>query len=363
MLIYASGDPVGREASGIVPEGWDWSMWPGTTVIRLSHAELNYKKRDRNFSDETFVGGVNIEGQNGIFASKLHDTEHNPSFRAAKTVFCFDDVLVCLGSGIENDDSGHATVTTLFQASVSEDRPTSVTGERVRAIPYEFVGTAGQTAWVRDSRGNGYVIPDGGDLHVQRQVQTPGDFGKGGGGGTGTFELAYLDHGSAPQDASYHYAVLVQRSPDRVSAFAQSPEYDVWRHDRNAHIVHHRDLKTTGYALFSKDVRPTKGLILSVSLPSSVMTREVDDGLLLSVADPDFGWNWTIQNPHRQNRELITNQPSMYRTVNVTLRGKWRLDSVYDLARAEIRSDQTVVEFTCQDGKAVEVKLIRVISE
>ncbi len=360
MLIYASGDPVGREASGIVPEGWDWSMWPGTTVIRLSHAELNNKKRDRNFSDETFVGGINLKGQNGIFALKLHDTEHNTSFRAVKTVFCFDDVLVCLGSGIENDDGGHATVTPLFQASISEDRPTGVNEESVRAIPYEFVGTAGQTAWVMDSRGNGYVIPDGGDLWVQRQVQTPGDFGKGGGGGTGTFELAYLDHGSAPQDASYHYAVLVQRSPDRVSAFAQSPEYDVWRQDRHAHIVHHWDLKTTGYALFSKDARPKKGLILSVSLPSSVMIREVDDGLLLSVADPDFGWNRTIQNPHRQNRELITNQPSMSRTVNVTLRGKWRLDSVYDLARAEIRSDQTVVEFTCQDGKAVEVKLIGV---
>ena len=63
MLIYASGNPVGREASGIVRDGWDWSMWPGTTVIRLSHEQLKHEGRDRNFSDETFVGGVNIEGQ------------------------------------------------------------------------------------------------------------------------------------------------------------------------------------------------------------------------------------------------------------------------------------------------------------
>ena len=62
MLIYASGDPVGREASGIVRDGWDWSMWPGTTVIRLSHEQLKHEGRDRNFSDETFVGGVNIGG-------------------------------------------------------------------------------------------------------------------------------------------------------------------------------------------------------------------------------------------------------------------------------------------------------------
>ena len=358
MLIYGSGDPVTREASGIVRDGWDWSMWPGTTVIRLSHAELNNKMDHRNFSDETFVGGVSLEGQNGVFAMKLHDTEHNTSFRAVKTVFCFDDVLVCLGSGIENNDGGHATVTPLFQASISEDRPTGVNGEGVRAIPYMFSGTKGQRAWVMDSRGNGYVIPDGEGLQVQRQVQAPGDFEEA--GGVGAFELAYLDHGPMPQGASYHYAVLVQRSPDQVSAFASAPEYDVWQRDGQAHIVHHRGMKMTGYALFDKDARPTGGPVESVSLPSLVMSREVDDGLLLSVADPDFGWRWEIQTPHRQDGSLIVNQPSMPRKVEVTVRGKWRLDQSYDLVEiVEESEDQTVVAFICQDGKSVEVKLVR----
>ena len=270
MLVYANGDPVGREASGIVRDGWDWSMWPGTTAIRLSHEQLKHEGRDRNFSDETFVGGVNLKGQDGVFALKLHDTRFNTSFRAVKTVFCFDDVLICLGSGIENDDGGHATVTPLFQAAISEDRPTGVNGERVGAIPYAFSGTTGQRAWLMDSRGNGYVVPDGGELRVQRQVQTSKDYGRDS-GGTGAFELAYLDHGPMPQGASYHYAVLVQRSPDRVSAFASAPEYDVWQRDREAHIVHHRGMKATGYALFDKDVRPTGGPVEAVSLPSLVM--------------------------------------------------------------------------------------------
>ncbi|MDE2832470.1 MAG: chondroitinase family polysaccharide lyase [Gemmatimonadota bacterium] len=359
MLIYANGDPVGREASGIVRDGWDWSMWPGTTVIRLSHEQLKHEGRDRNFSDETFVGGVNIEGQNGVFALKLHDTRFNTSFRAVKTVFCFDDVLVCLGSGIENDDGGHTTVTPLFQAAISEDRSTGVNGESVRGIPYVFSGVKGHGVWLMDSLGNGYVIPDGGELRVQRQVQTPGDFGDDS-GGTGAFELAYLDHGSAPQGASYHYAVLVQRSPDGVRAFASAPEYDVWQRDGQAHIVHHRGMKMTGYALFDKDTRPTGGPVESVSLPSLVMSREVDDGLLLSVADPDFGWRWEIQTPHRQDGSLIVNQPSEPRKVEVIVRGKWRLDQSYDLVEiVEESEDQTVVAFICQDGKSVEVKLVR----
>ena len=209
-----------------------------------------------------------------------------------------------------------------------------------------------------DSLGNGYVVPDGGDLRVQREVQVSKNYGRDS-GGTGTFELAYLDHGSAPQGASYHYAVLVQRSPDQVSAFASSPEYDVWRQDGQAHIVHHREMKTTGYALFDTDARPTDGPVVSVSLPSLVMIREVGDGLLLSVADPDFGWRWEIQTPHRQDGSLIVNQASMPRKVEVTVRGKWRLVGAYDLVDARVQSDQTVVAFTCQDGKSVEVKLVR----
>ena len=359
MLIYGSGDPVGREASGIVRDGWNWSMWPGTTVIRLSHAQLNQKMDHRNFSDETFVGGVNIEGQNGVFAMKLHDTEHNTSFRAVKTVFCFDDVLVCLGSGIENDDGGHATVTPLFQASISEDRPTGVNGEIVRAVPYAFSGMAGQRAWLMDSLGNGYVIPDGGDLRVQREVQVSEDYGRDS-GGTGAFELAYLDHGSRPQDKSYEYVVLVQRLPDRVRAFANAPEYDVWRQDSKAHIVHHQGMKMTGYALFDTDARPMDGPVVAVSLPSVVMTREVGDELLLSTADPDFGWSWEIQTPHRQDGSLVVNQVSEPRKVVVTVRGKWTLDQSYDLVEiVDEREDQTVVAFICQDGKSVEVKLVR----
>ena len=358
MLVYASGNPVGREASGIVRDGWDWSMWPGTTVIRLSHEQLKHEGRDRNFSDETFVGGVNIGRRDGVFALKLHDTRFNTSFRAVKTVFCFDDVIVCLGSGIENDDGRHATVTPLFQAAISEDRPTGMNGESVRAIPYMFSGTKGQTAWVMDSLGNGYVIPDGEGLRVQREVQVSKDYGRDS-GGTGAFELAYLDHGPMPQGASYHYAVLVQRSPNRVSAFASSPEYDVWQQDVQAHIVHHRGMKTTGYALFDTDARPANGPVVAVSLPSLVMTREVGDGLLLSVADPDFGWRWEIQDPHRQDGTLVVNQASMPRNVEVTVRGKWHLDGAYDLADTRVQSDQTVVAFTCQDGKSVEVKLVR----
>ena len=66
-----------------------------------------------------------------------------------------------------------------------------------------------------------------------------------------------------------------------------------------------------------------------------------------------------LQTPHRQDGSLVVNQPSEPRKVEVTVRGKWRLDQPYDLAEIVVESeDQTVVAFICQDGKTVEVKLV-----
>ena len=59
-----------------------------------------------------------------------------------------------------------------------------------------------------------------------------------------------IDHGKAPQNASYEYAILPCTKQAEMSAFAKKPSYKVLQKDRNAHIV--RDLKsnTTSYVLF-----------------------------------------------------------------------------------------------------------------
>ena len=351
MLIYATGDPAGRAASGIVEAGWDWNMWPGTTVIRLNETELATWDRDRNFSDETFVGGVNLEGENGVFALKLHDTQHNTSFRGIKTTFCFDEVLVCLGSGITNNDSGHETVTTLFQNATSANRATVIDGEGMFSLPYSFSGTAGQGVWLMDSSGNGYVLPNGNGLQVRRTQNE-----------SGVFELAWIDHGNMPADSTYHYAVLVQQPQGRVRKFATAPEYVVLQRDNQAHIVHYPKMKTTGYAMIDAAARPTQGEIVQVDLPVLAMTRETEEGLLLSVADPNYGWDWIIQTPHRQSATLVVNQSTTPRAVTVTMRGQWRLDGMHALASVtsvHANPDRTTVALTCQDGKTVQVKLIR----
>ena len=80
--LLCCGNPVNTEDSGWhLDKGWDWCRWPGTTVIRLPYEQLKYVdalENHRHFSDETATGGVTCQGENGLFAMSLHDTQYTP---------------------------------------------------------------------------------------------------------------------------------------------------------------------------------------------------------------------------------------------------------------------------------------------
>ncbi|GAF72658.1 unnamed protein product, partial [marine sediment metagenome] len=243
IQVLARGTPVTASESGYAEEGWDWSRWPGTTAINLPLKVLGAtpKESARRFSDETFVGGVSLEGRDGAFAMKLHDTVHDTSFRAIKSVFCFEDTIVCLGSNIRNDDASHRTETTLFQCRLpASDAAVWVSSAKpVTAFPFESTFDDGETVWLMDSVGNGYYAPNARGLRVaRRRQQSIRDVGKG--ETEGDFAVAWIDHGAAPKDDGYEYAMLIQSTPDAVARFAKDPTYQVLRRDETSHIVRDR---------------------------------------------------------------------------------------------------------------------------
>ncbi len=356
---------VNTADSGYVPHGWDWSRLPGSTAINQTHemlaeTTLGKTKTHRNFTDQVVVGGVSLEGQNGLFAMQLHDTVYNTTFRANKSVFFFDNKIICLGSDIQNDDSERQTETILFQCHLGNNRmrPTWVNSTKgVTKIPFHFQGDKNKPTWLMDSVGNGYFIPNSNELNVARQLQKTEKFGLEG-GGSGNFEVAWLNHGRAPKNQGYEYVVLVQSDPNTARAFAANPHYEVWQKDRHAHIVHSKGLDITGYALFEKNLDTKRGIVNSANLPCFVMVGRKANGIVLSVADPDFGWSWKIAKSHRQ-KSLIANQPSRPRKLRITLNGLWQLQSK-PAGTAVVKSTtdkQTVIEFTCIDGKTQEVLL------
>lgn len=291
--------------SGYAQEGWDWNRWPGTTTIHLPFEKLRSDVRNVDhfsgfeemlISDETYSGSLSLQGQNGMFAMKLHEhPKYDGTHRARKSYFFFDNRIVALGSNIENSNSEYPTETTLFQNYMeAETDPVwmSKTGG-ITDFPYQNQQSLVKDAWIIDNKANGYYVPAGQTVSISRSEQWS-KHQKDGSNTSGNFSTAWLDHGKAPKDGKYQYAVLVDTTENQMRKFAESMEnkdnspYIVLQQNQMAHIVEDRATGITGYAFFEASETINQGPIHAIDTPSMVMTRTDGEKLVLSAVDPDL---------------------------------------------------------------------------
>lgn len=366
VQILGNGNPVSTISSGYnVKEGWDWNRWPGTTTINLPLDKLAFnaqKDNHRDFTDETFVGGVSNHGENGLFSMKLHDTVYNKSFRANKSVFYFGNEIICLGSDIVNDDSKNSTETTIFQSYMQSNlMPFWLqSSKEIVEVPFSKKFDTKEKAWMLDPYGNGYIIPNANGLRIERGMQNSMDQ-TGRKKTSGLYTTAWIDHGKAPKDAGYEYAILVQSNPELVKKYADSPKYKVLQKDKYAHIVEHSKLNTIGYAIFDEKVDIKFGPLKKVSAPVMVMAKTEGNifgfkkEITLSVSDPDL--RLAKMPDMRMDEDTVWSKSEM-KKVTVSLEGKWNLVETKENARViGIEGETTILEFDCTDGKTIELKL------
>jgi chondroitin-sulfate-ABC endolyase/exolyase len=307
LQIFLKGKPS-REANGWKVEGWDFNHWPGVTNAVLPQQKLyTYYGAVNNAS--AFCGSTELDG-NGVWAMELN------SFRqkAHKSVFFFDNVLVCVGSAINNKESGN-TVTTLFQSELkSPNEPIIDNGKKITGFPWNK--STKKPVWLMDNMGNGYIVPAGNPaLNVARRKQqmtyTLAKYRKDGRNSkkrndrsvfridgkpynlsdykttSADYALAWLDHGKAPRNGKYAYTVIVNSNPAEVKKQFDAPDWKILRQDKDIHIVESVKSGMTGYVFFkSQNKVPGKSLIKFVSRPCIVMTKRTGDKLELSVASP-----------------------------------------------------------------------------
>ncbi len=376
--------PEQAENRGFREDGWNWSRWPGTTAPQLPLGELraDIRQVDRFsgreemlLSDQTFSGGNVLQAANAMFAVILHGhSKYDDSFWARKSVFFFDDRIVALGSGICSDDNRYSVGTTLYQhALLTPNQETIVNGEKHVGLKtnLEITTTAGE--FLLDPAGNAYIPAPAQTLLLQRQSQESRD-NKDERTTQGDFATAIIDHGPAPDDATYEYAILIQSTSDEARRFALSLKdakrapYSVLRHDRDAHVVWDRETDITAYALFEAGAVEADEFLESVDTPVLVMTRNVPGGKIMSIVNPDlnlythpeadqigpdgeqlevsiYSRKWRYSNP----------RPSK---VNVELIGKWSVTvESEDIAVAGYGEDLTQLEVTTVASTPVELLL------
>lgn len=379
VQILSKGSPITNRASGFVTEGFDWNRWPGITAPILPFDRLKSDVRNVDIytgyeemllSDETFAGGLNLEGRQGMFAMKVHGHgKYDGSHRLNLSVFMMDGRVICLGSDIVNEDGDHETVTNLFQNCWEEGETLLVAGNRVQEGPYKENLEKDSPVWLVDNKGNGYYVP--GHQRLALKIEEQSSYAQDTCAPTsGTFASGMICHGKVPEGSGYEYAILVDATPEETEAFAArmtaDPAYEVVRKDKAAHILRDKDLGITAYGLFEADEALHIDGLIGVDTPCMVMTRREADTLTLSLVDPDLRLYEGIEadqydeeghqkevSVYSRTWQVNESMPSM---VNVTLEGHWQLPE--DRAGVSLCHEQGNTSLRCRCHHAMPVELV-----
>lgn len=351
--------PITEKASRYIEDGWDWNRNPGVTSIHLPLSKLNspFSSSLMMRQPEKFAGASRLEnGTYGMFAMKLGERmwkNFTPSFKAHKSVFCFGNKVICLGSAISNTNTSYPTETTLFQqALLSQSEIIEYNGNTISQFPYSHTiyETSDQSTVIKDLAGHYYYIPKGQEVVIGKKNQNSWD-NKLKGKTNGNFAFAYLNHDSAPSNEGYEYMILFDASTEEISKITQDqPGYSVLLKNETAHIVQDTQSGARGYAIFDNFEKENDNFVLQSDKELMIMLRPKNNTLHVSVCDPDLNigaYAYTISTPSKEKIKQIT------------LRGKYNLPQQHDAVKLTHDDTRTIIEATCKDGIPLEFTLTK----
>lgn len=359
VQLYGPDQPVSAKTSGYVQEGWDWNHFPATTAICLPYELLESPLKgtlmERNVS--RFPGVSSLEGKNGCLAFTYVEKDRVnfcAGATATKSVFCFDNRIVFIGTGITNSSS-YPTHTTLYQNHLdSKDEEIDINEDYTGAFPYSYRESKDGRMYLMDNKKNAYFLKNGYGVVVSKASNTsPLDTKRwaqaaNGGMKTGEFATAYIDHGASPKNASYEYMMVVKPNAKEIKAYKKAVPYIVLQADNDAHVVKDNVTGITGYIIY-KTYSNAATLLSSADAETIVMERTAEDGsVVMSVCTPDLGIT---------EKAYTTPQPSQPVVKIITLNGKYGLQGDCGNVKLDNGNGNTRLTVTCINGQPVEFHL------
>ena len=351
---------VSRLGSCFVEAGWDWNRMPGTTTIHLPLNLLECPQTSTLMarSNEDFAGASSLLGEYGIFGMKLweendiNNANYTRDFKAHKSVFAFGKRIICLGTDISNSNTTYETETTLFQNRISTPtRQITVNGESVTALTYSNTLQSANPIVISDIIGNYYRLAPNTELHIaggsQSSILNTGQTAS-----SGNFVTAWLNHGTAPQDASYEYMIMLKPTEEEITAWTEDPQYEVLLCNSHAHVVRDKESGTYAYVIYETS-ESLPGYLLECTEETLVMMQLVSEGTVaISVCDPSINLPEKVTNSDQAIR------PGEAKTKTLVLTGtNWT--STGDASAPALRQEDgnTVMEITCLLGQPIEFTL------
>lgn len=379
-ILYPGKKP---KQNGYNAGTWNWNFSPGTTVITLPWEKLHAEKSrvDEN-QQKKFVGSLtfnkkrldylpNTYGDFGLFAmdfkekenqgfSKVHGPNtHNSSFEFKKSNFFFDDIIICLGSNITNNDTENTTVTTLYQR-IDNNKTDVYVNKSFKEKTGEFDFKGKNNNWLISNYNTGFYVFGGNHtLKIKKEKQQaprtnqiwPADISK---NKKQTYCIGYLDHGTNPANEGYEYILKPSTTVDEMKVLHSKiskgkKPYMVHQKNKNAHVIEHKTKEIFGYAVFTNLKDLGYGNVKSIDNSCLLMSQFNSEtkNLLLSLSNPELGF---------ESRKYAK---ATVKTIKITLNGKWNIDTSDsdDVKVLSSNKDETILEFITTDGNAYEVNL------
>lgn len=275
---------TGNEYKDIFPV-WDWTRLPGTTAI-ADTLDTGEKNPIGDPSTTTFDGGVS----DGMYGMAAMDVARG-KLTAKKAWFFFDTGYVALGAGITlAGDTEHEVATDVNQLLLNGDVMTSKSRGPLAQGMTSF--NTPLPVWVYHDH-VGYVFAPNTSISISAGPQTGkwSDIGFSGPKEAVTVPVfnLWINHGRAPQDATYEYTVLPGVKAAEMMRLAKTPELTVLSNTTSIQAVYNGKLKLAEIAFRQAG---------SLDTPLGRITA--DHACLLMVRNDAGHFKATASNPENQ---------------------------------------------------------------
>lgn len=286
-MTYLYNDDLQHYSEGYWPTINPYRL-PGTTVDNLERKD---GEGWNILSRKSFVGGVSLFERYGAAGMDLEG--YNSTLNAKKSWFMFDNEIICLGAGISSADN--RTVETIVENRKIRNQGDNKLYINGVEMP-QAAGWMGTTDNVEsiylegntENSGIGYYFPSGGNICALREKRTGcwKDINDGGSDNiiTNNYVTLWFNHGTNPENETYAYTILPNRTVEQVEFYAQSPESVVLINNDKIQAVKQKNLSILGVN-FWVDERQTIGK-LTCNSKASVMLCESEQYIDIAVSDP-----------------------------------------------------------------------------
>ncbi|MEQ7799303.1 polysaccharide lyase family 8 super-sandwich domain-containing protein [Pedobacter sp. ASV1-7] len=349
VLYNGDVNSTGYLAKG---KGWDWNVIPGTTTIHLPWNKLTTRSLTATeFQKKNFAGSLSL-GKNGIFGMDFQQdargkyTPDNLVFR--KSVFAFNNILVCLGSHINAKTDVGNVATNLFQSVFVEHTPEVVISDKAVSANtisegnnHYSIAVEQNGLWLINGVKTGYYIPKGNDkVEILTGEQETPDYSSHDGKkkNKALTSKAWINHGKEPVNVKYHFVVVPQTSSDEMKSISSKIErneiYTVLEQTDSIHIVKYIPESLTSYVFFEPMKNVKTGYVQSISKPCLLGIKDVSGTVSLSIASPDLN--------------AVADQQSYWKStiskISLQLKGRWKV--LENKNNAEIHSNKEGLNIT-----------------